>query len=106
MDIKKKYRINELLNRLPVNQYKKAVKILPAQLGIPGSTFNYYRNIEVEATQDIPHTIVAKLEQFFCVQPGELQNFQTDMRPITEMDKLTDEEINNHFQLSKPWSLK
>ncbi len=49
---------------------------------------------------DIPHTIVMKLEQFFSLKPGQLQNFQTEMRPISKIDESIDE-LTEKYNLSK-----
>lgn len=94
-----KYCINKKLNELSVTDYKKTLKFLPVQLGISTSSFNKYRSIKVGAAQDIPHTIVAKLEQFFGIKPGELQNFTTEMRPLSEIDDK--ESIAGKYQLEK-----
>ena len=77
-----KYRINELLNTLPVKEYRKAMRIIPRQLGISDKTFSNYRNIKIDDVQDIPHEKVALLEKLLDVKPGELENFIFIVNPI------------------------
>jgi 3'-phosphoadenosine 5'-phosphosulfate sulfotransferase len=84
----KKYRINELLESLSVKKSRMALRVLPGKLGISIATFNNYRAIEIDSNKDIPHTIVAKLEHFFILKPGELQNFVVE---ICAMNSLPDE---------------
>lgn len=78
-----KYRINELLNAMPVKEYKKAIHIIPKQLDISEKTFANYRNIKIHDLQDIPHEKVVLLEKLFDIKPGELDNFILIVNPIT-----------------------
>ncbi|NCD70071.1 hypothetical protein [Mucilaginibacter agri] len=77
-----KYCINELLNKLTVNDYRKAILILPQLLNISQKTFNNYRKIKFDDKQDIPHEKVVLLEKLFDIKPGELQNFNFEIEPI------------------------
>ncbi|MBD1364410.1 hypothetical protein IDJ77_11375 [Mucilaginibacter sp. ZT4R22] len=98
----KKYRINEMLDRLPIKKNKQALKILPNELGVSTATFNNYRAITVEDVQDIPHMAVVKLEQFFSLEPGQLQNITPDVRPIADRpDDDNQGDIAAEFNLSK-----
>ncbi|QJD94739.1 hypothetical protein HH214_02035 [Mucilaginibacter robiniae] len=83
-----KYRINQLLNTLSVTDYRKAIRIIPKQLGVSEKNLANYRNIKMDDKQDIPHEKVAMLEKLFNVHPGELQNFVLVMNPITEIIQL------------------
>lgn len=96
-----KYRINELLLKLSVEDNKKALKILPGELEVSEATFNNYRKILLEDTQDIPHNVVDKLEKFFSINPGELQNYTSDIRPIAEITEPVETLAAKHG-LSKP----
>lgn len=96
----RKYRINQLLNSLPHTDNRKALRVLPSVLGISFKTFSNYRSITIDDSQDIPHTVVVKLEQFFGIKPGELQNFTTDVRPISEMQEDTGD-LSDKFGLAK-----
>lgn len=77
-----KYRIDELLNKLTVKDYRKAILIVPQLLSISQKTFNNYRKIKLEDKQDIPHEKVVILEKLFAINPGELQNFTFIVEPI------------------------
>jgi hypothetical protein len=80
-----KYRINELLNKLSVSDYRKAIKIIPRQLNVSDKTFSNYRNIKIDDVQDIPHEKVVLLEKLFAIKPGELENFTTIINSIHEI---------------------
>jgi len=101
MPEEKKYRINELLDTLSVKDNRRALSILPGELGISIATFNNYRAINKSDPQDIPHTIVAKLEQFFSLAPGELQNFTLDIKPISDKTAHHREHLTEKFNLTK-----
>jgi len=79
-----KYRIDELLKKLSVTDYRKAMRIIPEQLNISQKTFANYRNIKLNNVQDIPHEKVAMMEKIFALQPGELQNFILVINPLIE----------------------
>lgn len=83
--ITKKYRINDELAKLSVADYKRAITALPLLLEISIPTFNNYRNIALDDAQDIPHTLVCCLEQFFSLPPNGLQNFKTNIRTLTDL---------------------
>jgi len=94
----KKYKIDEMLNKLPMKDYKKALKVLPELLDISYAAFMKYKAIKVSDVQDIPYTIVVQLEQFFGLEPGSLQNFSTDIKPIADY---SDEVVENKYGLTK-----
>jgi hypothetical protein len=83
--IKFKYRIDELLNQLPVVQYRAAMQIIPQQLAVSAKTFANYRHIKLHEKRDIPHEKVALLEKLFALQPGGLQNFVTECTSLAEL---------------------
>ncbi len=85
LEITFKYRIDELLNRFPVVQYRLAMRLIPQLLDVSPKTFANYRNIKLKDSQDIPHEKVALMEKLFALQPGELQNFVIVASPITEL---------------------
>jgi hypothetical protein len=64
------------------------LRILPEILGVTSKSFDNYRKIAIDEPQDIPHEIVAKLEAFFSLEPGQLQNYTVDTRPIAEQEIL------------------
>ncbi|MBS7563774.1 hypothetical protein KHS38_05105 [Mucilaginibacter sp. Bleaf8] len=90
-DIKYKYRINELMHQLSVNEYRKAIRLIPIQLGISERTFTNYRKIRQNDKRDIPHEKVDLLEKLFGLATGQLQNFTWIARPIAE----TNEQVKN-----------
>jgi hypothetical protein len=91
LEPKFKYKINELLNGLPITEYRKAIALLPGILGIHKNTFIIYRNLlNVPESGDIPHGIVCDLERFFGLEPNGLQNYQSNITPLADLKNLTD----------------
>lgn len=86
-EIKFKYKIDELLKKFSIIQYRLAMRIIPQELNVSIKTFANYRNIKLNDSQDIPHEKVAILEKIFDLQPGQLQNFVVVAKPITELTK-------------------
>jgi hypothetical protein len=70
----RKYKINECLLKLPINDHREAVRLIPKQIGISLNTFHNYRNILLNDKQDIPHVKVIRFEKFFGLRMGELLN--------------------------------
>lgn len=70
----RKYKINECLLRLPINEHREAVRWIPKQIGISLNTFHNYRNILMNDRQDIPYEKVIRFEKFFSLNSGELFN--------------------------------
>jgi hypothetical protein len=97
----KKYRINEMLDKLPGPEYRLAIKILPDELGVSIATFGNYRAIKLGEKQDVPHEVIAKLEQFFGVGPGELRNYDIEIKPIAFRSPLKTKELAADLGLSK-----
>jgi len=83
-EIKFKYKIDELLKKFSITQYRLAMRLIPEQLNISAKTFANYRNIKLNDSQDIPHEKVVMLENLFDLAPGKLQNFVVTIKPITE----------------------
>lgn len=81
----RKYKINDFLLRLPVPQYREAIKILPKVLGVSLNTFHNYRNILLDDRQDIPHEKVILFEKLFEMDVGELMNKELRCRPLKEL---------------------
>lgn len=83
----RKYKINDFLLRLPVPQYREAVKILPKVLGVSLNTFHNYRNILLDDKQDIPHEKVILFEKLFEMRGGELINKELRCKPLKDLLK-------------------
>ena len=81
----RKYKINECLLRRPVDEHRHAVRIIPKLFGISLNTFHNYRNILWNDSQDIPHEIVVKFEQFFELQCGSLLNKRIRTASLAEL---------------------
>ena len=81
----RKYKINDFLLRLPVHQYREAVKIIPRVLGVSLNTFHNYRNILWNDKQDIPHEKVIMFEKLFELEGGELINKEIKCKPLSEL---------------------
>lgn len=69
-----KYKIQECLDKLTINEYRSLVKAMPAYLGRSINTFWNYAKIPVNSKLDIPHITVRMLEILFVLKPGELLN--------------------------------
>jgi glutamate mutase epsilon subunit len=82
-----KYRINEMLNKLTVKDYRKAILVIPQMLNISQKTFNNYRKIKLDDKQDVPHEKVVILEKLFDIKPGDLQNFTFIVEPIFSLNE-------------------
>lgn len=80
----RKYKINECLLKLPIADYRAAIRFLPKYLDISLNTFHNYRNILLEDSQDIPHEKVVMLEKLFELRPGELYNKMIWTQPLKE----------------------
>ncbi|CAM3855958.1 hypothetical protein MUGA111182_13475 [Mucilaginibacter galii] len=83
-EIKFKYKIDELLKKFSITQYRLAMRMIPEQLNVSAKTFANYRNIKLNDSQDIPHEKVVILENLFDLAAGKLQNFVVTIKPITE----------------------
>jgi len=81
----RKYKINDFLLRLPVPQYREAIKILPRVLGISLNTFHNYRNILSNDKQDIPYEKVVMIEKLFEMRAGELINKEMRCKSLKEL---------------------
>lgn len=81
-DKARKYKINDCLLRLPVPQYREAIKIIPKVLGISLNTFHNYRNILFDDKQDIPYEKVILFEKLFEMRTGELINIEVTCKPL------------------------
>lgn len=81
----RKYKINDFLLRLPVPQYREAVKVIPNVLGVSLNTFHNYRNILLNDLQDIPHEKVILFEQLFELKSGALINKELKCKPLKEL---------------------
>ena len=84
-DKARKYKINDCLLRLPVPQYREAVKVIPKVLGISLNTFHNYRNILAGDKQDIPYEKVVLFEKLFEMRIGELINKEMRCKPLKEL---------------------
>ena len=80
-----KYRIDELMSQLLVDEYRIAMKVIPKLLNVSSKTFFNYRNIKLNENKDIPHEKVLMLEKLFDLQPGELQNFHVHTPSLTQI---------------------
>lgn len=83
----RKYKINECLLKLPMADYRSAIRFLPKYLGISLNTFHNYRNIRLNDSQDIPHEKVVILERLFELRPGELYNKMIWVKPLRDFIK-------------------
>lgn len=98
-----KYRINELLEGLPVRDHGKALKCIPKELNVSTATFNNYRNILIDEPQDIPHEKVVILERIFCLNRGDLENYTIEtpaLKLLLTKDEKTcqiETAFNNNF---------
>ncbi|MFD1629966.1 hypothetical protein [Pseudopedobacter beijingensis] len=80
-----KYKINEVLNNLPMKDYRKAIKMIPKILGVSTNTFLNYRNIRVDEEKDIPYQKVIIMEKIFALEEGSLSNIEINYKTIYEL---------------------
>lgn len=72
--VKKKYRIEEMMNQLTKTEHAKIIKLIPKLIGKSINTFSSYIRIPADAKTEIPHDIVVKLEILFGLPPNGLRN--------------------------------
>jgi len=75
--VKKKYRIQEMMEKLTKSEHAKLIKLIPKIIGKSINTFNNYSNIPLDVKKEIPHNIVIKLEILFGLPPYSLCNITT-----------------------------
>ncbi|TDQ09533.1 hypothetical protein [Pedobacter metabolipauper] len=85
MEKRRKYKIDEEMNKLNLPDYKSAIKIIPRELGIAFNTFHNYRKLLIEDTADIPYEKVRKLECLFGMESGGLIN---GLKPCKNLKEL------------------
>jgi hypothetical protein len=72
--VKKKYRIQEMMEKLTVIEHAKLMKLIPKIIGKCTNTFGDYSNILLGDKKEIPYNIVVKLEILFGLPPNGLCN--------------------------------
>ena len=70
----KKYKIQEMMEKLTVIEHAKLIKLIPKIIGKCINTFNDYSNILLGDKKEIPHNVVVKLEILFGLPPYGLSN--------------------------------
>ena len=80
-----KYRIKEMLESLPISEYRIAKKVIPLNLGISRSTFQKYIEASIDDHYSIPTDNLALLADYFECKMEELFNFKT--KPLTPNHK-------------------
>ncbi|WP_304065319.1 hypothetical protein [Pedobacter glucosidilyticus] len=80
-----KYKINEILDNMPMKEYKKAIKVIPKIIGVSQNTFANYRSIKMDDEKDIPYQKVILLEKIFGVESGSLMNFKIVQKSLAEI---------------------
>ncbi|WP_205943649.1 hypothetical protein [Pedobacter cryophilus] len=88
-----KYRINEMMENLPIKLHRKASVIIPKKINVSPATFSNYRNIQLNDIQDIPYEKVIMLEKMFSLESGGLQNFKIETPSIQTL--LNEDESKN-----------
>ncbi|MHA4893903.1 hypothetical protein ACXZ1K_04055 [Pedobacter sp. PWIIR3] len=81
----RKYKINECLLKYNLPDHQQAMKKLPKLLNISLNTFHNYRNMLIDAKQDIPHEKVVLFEELFELKRGELLNKVVRITPLKEI---------------------
>jgi hypothetical protein len=72
--VKRKYRIQEMMDQLTKTEHAKIIKLIPKLIGKSINTFNGYLKIGINDKTEIPHDIVVKLEILFGLPPNGLRN--------------------------------
>lgn len=73
---KYKYRIHDLLNQLPHNQYKMVLKFLPKKLGVSPETFRKWRYIKKTDRATVPADHLALIAKFFKISLDKMFNYE------------------------------
>lgn len=68
----RKYRVNELLERMPFNEVALAKKFLINQLKITEKTFSRYQTVTEDDPYEMPARHLVQLASFFGVEPVSL----------------------------------
>ncbi|WP_316811407.1 hypothetical protein [Pedobacter heparinus] len=69
-----KYKIKELMDQLPVIEYRKLNTQLHRVIGVSRNTLINYSLIKITSKQDIPYSTIRKLELIFGLRYGDLTN--------------------------------
>lgn len=76
-DGEKKFRIQELMNKLTHSSYKSMRRELPKLIGKCINTLDNYSNIPIDSKEDIPYHAALTIEKYFCIEAGSLSNLPT-----------------------------
>ena len=90
-----KYKIHQLLIKLPKEDYDKCMKSLPDKLGVTQRTFYRWKSLKIEDPSEIPADKLFQLAQFFGVKMEDMFNFEP---PKIEL-------LNNETDLAKQLGL-
>ncbi len=71
-----KYLIHYLLNQLPHNKYKLALKHLPKKLGVSPETFRKWKYIKKNDRATIPADQLALIAKFFKISIEDMFNYE------------------------------
>ncbi|WP_219222788.1 hypothetical protein [Pedobacter antarcticus] len=82
-----KYKINEVLDKLTVKEYRFALREIPGILQVSVNTFHNYRKIKSGEPQDIPYEKVKQLEILFGMENGALANEKMNGKSLVELFK-------------------
>jgi len=70
----KKFKIQELMNKLTHSGYKSMRRELPKLIGKCVNTLDNYCNIPIDSKEDIPYHAALAIEKYFCIEAGSLSN--------------------------------
>lgn len=82
-----KYKIEECMQALNVEQYSMAIKLIPPALDISPNTFHNYRHLKLDSKSDIPYILVRRLENIFNLKRGGLENFSLEFKSLPALIK-------------------
>lgn len=98
-----KFRLNELLGRLSVPEYREALELLPKFLGCSASTLNRWRYVKKSDLFDLPYSVVVKLASYFNIPPAEIYTDQEMIKKNYSLNKKKDDKstIYNSIDIAK-----
>ena len=73
-NLKRKYKLEALLNSLTRLDYDKALRELPGLIGKCKNTLINYKNILYGSKESMPYEVGIIIERYFGIAPGSLSN--------------------------------
>lgn len=95
-----KYKLEEKLQSLPLNEYRAFMKYAHEALGISPSTLANWRKLKLTDKSDIPTASLLKIAKLFNCSMEDMLNYEVEAKPIIQYSDDKDELIQK-FNLKK-----